>query len=252
MSCEVAIRTVGLSKRFGDLWAVRDLDLEVDVGSVYGFLGPNGSGKTTTMRMLTSLTKPTSGSAEIMGVDIGDRDKVVSKIGYLPEQPPLFDELTGLEQLGYISKLYGLSSDVAGERIERYLKRLDIFEDAGRKVGNYSKGMRQKVGVIQAVLHEPEVVFLDEPTSGLDPRSARVVKDLIDELSSDSTVFLSTHILSVVDELSDTVGVLNKGRLVTEGRPDDLKRRVESGEAQSLEEVFLSVTADHREEVGGV
>ncbi|OUJ18384.1 ABC-type multidrug transport system ATPase component [Methanonatronarchaeum thermophilum] len=253
MSCDFAVRTVGLSKRFGDLWAVRDLDLEISMGSVYGFLGPNGSGKTTTMRMLTTLTKPTSGSAEIMGVDIQDRERVIGKIGYLPEQPPLFEELSGLEQLSYVSKLYGLSSDVAGERIEYYLRKLDMVDAAGRKIEGYSKGMRQKIGIIQAVIHKPEVVFLDEPTSGLDPKSARTVKDLISELSgsSETTVFLSTHILSVVDELSDKVGVLKNGDLVTEGAPEDLKKKVESGESRSLEEVFLSVTADHKEESKG-
>ncbi|RZN61461.1 MAG: ABC transporter ATP-binding protein [Methanonatronarchaeia archaeon] len=253
MSRELAIRTVGLSKRFGEVWAVRDLDLEVSRGSVYGFLGPNGSGKTTTMRMLTTLTKPTSGSARIMGIDISERERVINKIGYLPEQPPLFEELSGLEQLSYVTKLYGLPRDVAETRMKDYLNKLDIVGDAGRKIEGYSKGMRQKIGIIQAVIHKPEVVFLDEPTSGLDPKSARTVKDLISELSSsgDTTVFLSTHILSVVDELSDRVGVLKNGVLVTEGAPEDLKKKVESGESRSLEEVFLSVTADHEEEFKG-
>jgi ABC-2 type transport system ATP-binding protein len=216
---------------------------------VYGFLGPNGSGKTTTMRMLTSLTRPTAGSAHIVGIDVGDRRRLVEAIGYLPEEPPLFDELTGREQLRHVAGLHDIPADRARERIETYLSRFDLTEAADRRQEGYSTGMRKKVGLIATVLHEPTVLFLDEPTSGLDPRAARTVKDLVAELSGgETTVFLSTHILSVVDELADTVGVLNRGRLVAEGAPETLKTRAERGESTSLEDVFLSVTADHADE----
>jgi ABC-2 type transport system ATP-binding protein len=245
----LAIEADGLTKHYGDVVAVSDLELSIPQGVVYGFLGPNGSGKTTTMRMLTSLTRPTSGTARIVGVDIGDRDALIEKIGYLPEEPPLFDELTAREQLRHVAALHDIPAETADDRIERYLDRFDLLDAADRRQEGYSTGMRKKVGLIQTVIHEPTVLFLDEPTSGLDPRAARTVKDLIAELSAgDTTVFLSTHILSVVDELAETVGVLNRGQLVAEGTPTELKRRAESGEAGSLEDAFLSVTADHADE----
>ena len=234
-----AIETDGLTKRFDDTTVVSDLDLTVPAESVYGFLGPNGAGKTTTMRMLTTLIHPTSGTARIAGQSIDDRDAVVSRIGFLPEEPPLYDELTGREQLQYVAGLRDLD---AADRIDILLDRFDLTDDADERVSTYSKGMKQKVATIQAILHEPEVVFLDEPTSGLDPRAARTVRDLISELTDDGmTVFLSTHILPVVEELADTVGVLSDGSLVAEDSPARLTHRAE--QEQTLEEVFLDVTS---------
>jgi ABC-2 type transport system ATP-binding protein len=244
-----AIETTDLTKRFGDVLAVDGLDLSIEQGEVYGFLGPNGSGKTTTMRMLTTLTRPTSGSAHVMGVDVTDRRELISVVGYLPEEPPLFDELTAREQLRHVAALHDLPRERARDRIDRYLERFSLADEADRRLEGFSTGMRKKVGLIATVLHEPPVIFLDEPTNGLDPRAARTVKDLIAELSGgETTVFLSTHILPVVDELSDRVGVLHHGDLVAEGAPDGLKQRAERGEAGSLEDVFLEVTTDHAEE----
>jgi ABC-2 type transport system ATP-binding protein len=246
---EFAIEARGLTKRFDEVLAVDNLDLSIEPGVVYGFLGPNGSGKTTTMRMLTTLTRPTEGEARIVGVDVRDRAAVIGHIGYLPEEPPLFDELTAREQLRHVAALHGIPGAEADERIERYLERFDLVGAADRRLEGFSTGMRKKVGLIQAVLHEPTVIFLDEPTSGLDPRAARTVKDLIAELADhETTIFLSTHILSVVDELADVVGVLDDGRLVAEDSPQALKRRAERGTGGSLEDVFLAVTADHAEE----
>ncbi|MFB6112182.1 MAG: ABC transporter ATP-binding protein [Halobacteriaceae archaeon] len=247
MSESQAIRAEGLTKRYDGATAVDGLDLWIQQGSVYGFLGPNGAGKTTTMRMLTTLTRPTSGSASVAGVDITNRDAVVPRIGYLPEEPPLHEELTGREQLRYIAGLRDMPEATADERIEKLLAQFDLAEDADRRITTYSKGMKQKTGIIQAILHEPAVVFLDEPTSGLDPRAARTVRETIASLAADAdaTVFLSTHILPVVDELADTVGVLYDGRLVTEGAPDALKRRAEAGEEGTLEDVFLEVTSGY-------
>ena len=243
---DLAIETEALSKRFDEVRAVVDLDLSIDHGTVYGFLGPNGSGKTTTMRMLTTLTRPTSGRGWVDGVDIADRKRLIEHIGYLPEEPPLFDELTGREQLRHTAALHDIPADEADRRIEHYLSRFDMTDAADRRLEGYSTGMRKKIGLVQAILHEPRVIFLDEPTSGLDPRAARTVKDLIAEMAEgDTTIFLSTHILPVVEELADTVGVLHEGSLVAEGAPAELTQRAESGESQSLEDVFIQVTNDH-------
>jgi ABC-2 type transport system ATP-binding protein len=240
-----AIEMEALTKRYGDTTAVAGLTTTVEAGSVYGFLGPNGAGKTTTMRMLTTLTRPTSGSATVAGHDIGDRESVTPHIGYLPEDPPVYDELTGREQLRHVAGLRDLPEAATDDRIEAMLDRFDLLSDADKRISDYSKGMRQKVGVIQAVLHEPAVAFLDEPTSGLDPRAARTMRDTIAELADrEMTVFLSTHILPVVDELADTIGVLHDGELVAEGDPETLKSRAEAGGDATLEDAFLSVTQE--------
>ena len=240
----------GLTKRYGETTAVSDLTTTVEAGTVYGFLGPNGAGKTTAMRMLTTLTRPTAGTARVAGNPIDDREAVTPHIGYLPEEPPIYDELTGREQLEYAAGLRDLPEDEASERIETLLERFGLLEDADKRIEAYSKGMRQKVGVIQAVLHEPAVAFLDEPTSGLDPRAARSRRETIADLADrEMTVFLSTHILPVVDELADRIGVLNDGRLVAEGSPTELKRRAETGDERTLEDVFLEVTQDRADAV---
>ncbi|WP_158058650.1 ABC transporter ATP-binding protein [Halorussus halophilus] len=237
-----AIRAESLTKQYGDATAVSDLSISVERGDVFGFLGPNGAGKTTTMRMLTTLTTPSNGEAWVAGESVENRDAVVGRLGYLPETPPIHEELTAREQLSYVAGLRDLD---AHERIETLLSRFDLAADADDRISTYSKGMKQKTALIQAVLHEPEVLFLDEPTSGLDPRAARTVRDLVSELSEEGmTVFLSTHILPVVEELADTVGVLHDGRLVAEGAPAELTRRAESGEETTLESVFLDVTSE--------
>ncbi|ARS90213.1 ABC transporter ATP-binding protein [Natrarchaeobaculum aegyptiacum] len=245
-SGSLAIDADGLTKRFGSATVVDGVDLAVPRGSVYGFLGPNGAGKTTTMRMLTTLTRPTAGTASIDGAPITDRDAVRDRIGYLPETPPVFDELTGLEQLQYVARLRDVPGETAAERIDYWLERFDLADDAGKRIGDYSKGMTQKIGLVGALVHEPAVIFLDEPTSGLDPRAARTVIDAIAEMAAAGhTVFLSTHILPVVEELADVVGVLADGYLVAEGPPDELTAQLEQGGDSTLEDVFLAVTTDH-------
>jgi len=246
-----AIVAEGLTKRYGDERAVSDLSLSIPAGSVYGFLGPNGAGKTTTMRMLTTLAEPTAGRAEVAGVPVTDRPALTERVGYLPADPPVFDELTGWEQLRHFARLRGIPDEEADERIERLLDRFDLLGDADRRIESYSTGMTKKVGVVGAILHEPAVVLLDEPTSGLDPRAARTVRDMVAELASgETTVFLSTHVLPVADELADTVGVIDDGRLVAEGTPDELKARsvdAVDGEGEGdLESVFMDVTTDDR------
>jgi ABC-2 type transport system ATP-binding protein len=257
-----AIEASSLTKRYGDTTALAGLDLAIPHGAVYGFLGPNGAGKTTTMRILTTLTRPTGGRARVMGEPITDREAVVEHVGYLPETPPVYDELTAREQLTYLADLRDLPP-ARREAVDDLLQRFGLWDAADDPIRTYSKGMRQKTALAGTVLHEPSVVFLDEPTSGLDPRAARTVRDLIAELAAAGrTVFLSTHILPVVEELADTVGMLAAGRLVAEGSPAELKRRAagpaegptgtydgagagdghEDDTARTLEDVFLAVT----------
>jgi ABC-2 type transport system ATP-binding protein len=240
-----AIETSALTKLYGSTTAVEQLDLSVPDGTVYGFLGPNGAGKTTTMRMLTGLTTPTSGSATVANVPVTDRDALRPHIGYLPEEPPLYEQATAYEQLEYIAGLRDLPEQQTKERIDELLGRLDLSpDDAATRIADYSKGMRQKVAYIQAILHDPDVAFLDEPTSGLDPRAARTIRELIGELTDQgTTVFLSTHILPVVEAVADTVGILYDGRLVAEDAPSQLTQRAETGETRTLEEAFLEITS---------
>jgi ABC-2 type transport system ATP-binding protein len=243
-----AIETVGLTKVYGNRTAVRDLDLRVTHGEVYGFLGPNGAGKSTTMRMLTGLLPPTRGEGYVAGTPIEDRRALAGRVGYLPEEPPLYDELSGREQLDYAADLRDVPTDVANDRIDRLLDRFDLTGDAGKRIGAYSKGMAQKTAFVQTVLHDPEVVFLDEPTSGLDPRAARTLREEIRRVADEgTTVFLSTHVLPVVEELADVVGVLANETIVAEGTPGGLVDRVESDDDhdETLERAFLDVTSRH-------
>lgn len=238
-----AIIADGLTKQYGTEHAVSDLSLSVPQGTVYGFLGPNGAGKTTTMRMLVALTEPTAGTAQIASVPITDRARLTQRIGYLPAEPPVFDELTAWEQLRHVARLHGIPEDKADTRIETLLDRFGLLADADKRIESYSTGMTKKVGIIAALFHDPDVVFLDEPTSGLDPRAARTVRDTIADLvTREMTVFLSTHILPIVDELADTIGVINDGTLVAEAPPSELKSQAD--ESPDLETAFLEVTAE--------
>ena len=237
----LAIETVGLRKSYGDTVAVGGLDLQVERGELYGFLGPNGAGKTTTMRILTTLLRPSDGDARVCGEPVSDRDAVSPHVGHLPERPPLYDELTGREQLRFAGELRGLAAEEADRRAADRLDALGLAADTDR-ISTYSTGMRKKLGIAQATIHEPDVLFLDEPTNGLDPRAARAVRDRLTSLADGgTTVFLSTHILPVVEDVADRVGLLDGGELIAEGPPDRVIDRAEGGD---LEDAFLELTRD--------
>ena len=241
MATVAVIETTGLTKRYGETAAVRGLDLTVDGGRIYGFLGPNGAGKTTTMRLLTGLTRPTSGSATVAGVDVRDRDRLGERIGYAPDTPPLYEKLTAREQLAAVADVRGIDREHKRERIPALLDRFDL-DDADEPIETYSRGMKQKTSVVQAIVHEPDVVFLDEPTSGLDPNAARTMKTVLADLrEAGTTVFLSTHVLPVVDELADTVGLLYDGQLLAEDDPESLKDALAG---DSLEDAFVELTTN--------
>jgi ABC-2 type transport system ATP-binding protein len=243
-----AIDADGLTKRYDGELAVDGLSFAVPDGTIYGFLGPNGAGKTTTMRMLVALTEPTAGTAEVAGVPVTNRSRLTQHIGYLPADPPVFDELTGWEQLRHVARLHGIPDEEADARIEGLLDRFDLRADADRRIASYSTGMRKKIGIIGTLFHHPDVVLLDEPTSGLDPRAARTVRDTIADLvTQEMTVLLSTHILPVVDELADSIGVIDDGTLVAEAPPSELKAR--ANDSPDLETAFLEIT-DERDAAG--
>ncbi len=248
-----AIETRDLSKRYGRTTALEALDLRVERGSVFGFLGPNGAGKTTTIRLLTGLIEPSRGEASVAGTPVGHRRELVEHVGYLPEEPPLYDQLTGREQLQFAADIRGLPWSEVGERALSVCDALDLTPDLDRRIDGYSTGMCRKAAFAQAVFHDPDVVFLDEPTSGLDPRAAKTLRDLIVELADgDTTVFLSTHILPVVEEIANRVGILQEGRLVAEEDTDVLIAGFDDAAGGTdLEDVFLEVTSDRAAAWGG-
>jgi len=225
MAEENIIETTGLTRRFGGLTAVANLTLQVPAGSVYGFLGPNGAGKTTTIRMLLGLIRPDAGQVRLFGqtLDLGPR-KALSRVGALVETPSIYPHLTGRENLEVTRRLLR----VPAARIDRALEIVGLENAAGRRAGEYSQGMRQRLGLALALLADVELLILDEPTNGLDPAGIREIRDLIRRLSSEfrMTVFLSSHLLSEVEQVATRLGIVNHGRLLFQGRPDELKARL--------------------------
>ena len=219
------IQTENLSKVFGARTAVDALTLTVREGEVFGFLGPNGAGKTTTVRMLTSLIAPTAGTARINGFEVGRDDTAIRRsVGILTETPGMYDQLSAQKNLTLFARLYEVG-DVPGQ-VEKYLRLLGLWERRNDAVGSFSKGMKQKLAICRALLHEPAVVFLDEPTSGLDPEAARLVREFIAEIKAQGrTIFLCTHNLDEADRLCDRVGVMQQ-RLLTVDTPTALRRQL--------------------------
>jgi ABC-2 type transport system ATP-binding protein len=232
------IVTRGLTKRYGRVVAVEDLNLEVAEGEVFGLLGPNGSGKTTTILMLLGLTEPTSGEARVLGLDpMREPLKVKAKVGYLPDQVGFYGELTAWENLRYTTRLLGLPEAEAKARMEEVLKRMGLWEVKDRRVSAFSRGMRQRLGLAEVLLKRPQVAILDEPTLGLDPEAAREFLGLIKGLKAEGiTVLLSSHLLHQVQEICDRVGLFHKGRLALLGTVEELSARVLGGGYEVLVE----------------
>jgi polyether ionophore transport system ATP-binding protein len=231
---EYAIETRGLRKRFGSKTAVEDLSLAVRRGEVFGFLGPNGAGKTTSVKMLLGLVDPTSGSGSVLGAPIGDR-RTRARLGFLPEHFRFQDWLTGRELLHLHARLLGLRSAEAKARTETLLQRVDLTDAARRPIRTYSKGMMQRVGLAQALVGNPELVFLDEPTSGLDPLMESVFQDCIDEFKDEGhSVLLSSHILAEVERLCDRVSIIRSGRTVESGTLAELRHLTRTSVAAEL------------------
>jgi ABC-2 type transport system ATP-binding protein len=227
----------GLTKRFGTTEALKGLSFEVPKGQVVGFLGPNGAGKTTTMRILAGYSTPTAGSAKVAGIDV-TQDTVSARklIGYLPESNPLYEEMMVVDFLRFTAEVRAVAPGDRTQRIKRAVERCGLGQVLGKDIGQLSKGFRQRVGLAQAILHEPELLILDEPTSGLDPNQIVEIRALIKELGQEKTVILSTHILSEVQSTCSRVLIINDGRLVA----DDAPERLQAGEGGSIAVVIGS------------
>lgn len=240
-----AIEILGLEKTYSvGFWrkrpkcALKPLTLNVEEGEIFGFLGPNGAGKTTTLKMLMGLVFPTGGSARILSMDVND-PQVKAQIGFLPEQPYFYDYLTAHELLAYYGRLSGVGGKDLSQRVEKVLERVGLRDVSGVQLRKFSKGMLQRVGIAQAILHEPKVVFFDEPMSGLDPMGRREVRDLMEQLKQEGkTVFFSTHILSDAEALCDRVAVIHLGELRAVGAVADLT----SGVQGKIEMVWQGAT----------
>ena len=236
------IETKALTKKYGDLVAVDAIDLSVESGELFVFLGPNGAGKTTTIKILTGLLRPTSGEATIAGIDIVKYPiKVKEIMGYLPEDPFLYNKLTGREFLQFVADIHSVQKK--DDKIERFMELFEILSAADELIEGYSLGMKKKVAIGAALIHDPKILFLDEPTGGLDPKSARMMKDLLQDIRGrGNTVFMTTHILEVAEKMCDRVGIINKGKLIKVGTIEELRTEAQETSAGSLEDIFLKLT----------
>lgn len=229
---ETAIETTNLKKYYGDIHAVDGIDLQIPKGSLYGLLGPNGAGKTTTISMLSTILPPTSGTAKILGYDIRkDAKEIRHIIGVCPQEIVLYERLTARENINLIAKMHGMDKPEYKEKTDELLERMGLLDRADSLVKTYSGGMKRRVNVLMAVIHDPEIVIFDEPTAGLDPQSRRVVWDFIrDFQKKKSTIILTTHNMEEADDLSDELVIIDHGKIIAQGTPKDLKGRLGKGD----------------------
>ncbi len=242
---KAVIKSEGLSKYYGkggEIRAVDGLDLEVYEGETFGLLGPNGAGKTTVVRLLNGIIKPTSGTAIVREFDILEQENDVKRVtGMLAESPGLYDKLSGYEFLEFMGALYDVPEEILKERIDELLKLFGLHDRRDHLIEGYSSGMKQKLLIAAALIHDPPILFLDEPTSTLDPRASHMVKELIEELADTAgkTIFMCSHLLPVVEELCDRIGIINNGRLIAVGTVDEI---IAQAGKETLEEAFIALT----------
>lgn len=246
---QILIKTHNLTKRYGTTTVVKGLNLEVKGGEIFGFLGPNGAGKTTTIKMLTGLMDPSGGEAFICGYDIRKQPtQAKALMAYVPDQPKLYNKLSAREFLHLMSSLYRIPKDIIEKRTTQLLDLFGLADRADELLEGYSHGMRQKVVLASALIHQPKVILLDEPTVGLDPASARLLKDVLQELAlQGAAVFISTHILEIAERMCHRVAILKDGQLIAQGSPEELRQKVGHG-GESLEDIFLELTGGHESE----
>lgn len=229
-----------LTRNYNGLTAVDNISFQVNTGEIFGFLGPNGAGKTTTIKVLTGQLQPTSGTAAVMGLDVvDDRHELAGQLGVVFEYQNVYERLTAIDNLRFCARLYGVSRS----RVDEALAIVGLGDRAKERVNRYSNGMKQRLLIARAILHEPKVLFLDEPTRGLDPGVARQVRNLIADLSNQGiTIFLTTHYMEEADRLCSRVAILDEGKIVALDSPDALKQRHGGGSGTTLEDVFLELT----------
>ena len=237
------INIKNLTKHYGNLTAVSALSLNIPAGECFGFLGPNGAGKTTTIKLLAGLLKPNEGTIEIGGYDVQrDPQKVKGIIGYIPDKPFIYEKLTGGEFLDFIAELYQVNEDFVKEKMEELLNLFAIKDFENELVESYSHGMRQKLVITAALIHNPKVIIVDEPMVGLDPKGMRQVKEMFKQLTkSGVTIFMSTHTMPVAQEMCHRIGIINKGKLIALGNMNDLQKQAQV--SSGLEDVFLQLTS---------
>ncbi len=248
----MSILVQNITKQYGSQKAVNNISFNVEPGEIVGFLGPNGAGKSTTMKILTCFIPQTQGKAEVCGFDVTENPIEVRKnIGYLPEHNPLYLDMYVLEYLQFTAKIHGLKTKV-NSIVDEIIEKTGIIPERKKKIGQLSKGYRQRVGLAQALLHNPKVLILDEPTSGLDPNQISEIRNLIKETGKDRTVLLSTHIMQEVEALCDRVIIINKGQIVANDSTQNLKTRFKSGQTIILVEFKGSVSEKQLKAVAGV
>ena len=232
-----------LSKHFGKVIAVNRLNLSVSKGEIFGFIGPNGAGKTTTLRMMGGVLAPTEGSVIIDGINMADEPKEAKqRIGFIPDRPFLYEKLTGMEFLRFTADLFGMQEGLFHQKSEQVLKQFSLHDWGDELIESYSHGMKQRLIISAAILHDPKVIVVDEPMVGLDPAGMRMVRDLFKNLArKGTTIFMSTHTLSVAEDVCDRIGIIHKGLLIATGTTEELRLRAQIQEGD-LEEVFLILT----------
>lgn len=236
---KVMIKAENLSRFYGDFRAVENISFEISQGEIVAFLGPNGAGKSTTMKLLSGFVAPSEGQAFIGGFNIDkERIQAAKILGYLPENGPLYLDMTPREALGFICEIRNICGEEKKKSIEKYIKICDLEEVFDKPIGKLSKGFRQRVGMAQVLLHNPQVIIMDEPTSGLDPNQIKTVRQTIKELGKNKTILLSTHILQEVEAVADRVLFINEGRLVFDGTVEKFKSN-----GKNLDEIFYSLSA---------
>jgi len=239
------IELKSLTKKYGDYKAVDDLNLYVKKGEIFGFIGPNGAGKTTTIKMIGGILAPSAGSITVAGIDIQkEPEKAKRKIGFIPDRPYLYEKLTGREFLRFTADLYGVPADIFNEKAQQNLEMFSLADWSDELIESYSHGMKQRLIMSAALLHDPEVIIVDEPMVGLDPMAIMMVKDLFQRLAQKGvTVFMSTHTLAVAEDICERIGVINKGHLIASGTTAELRRQANVTDAD-LERVFINLTTN--------
>jgi ABC-type multidrug transport system, ATPase component len=238
-----AVNLQNVTKRYNEIVAVNNISLTINTGEIFALLGPNGSGKSTTLKMLMGLVPPTAGSVTVLGVD-AQKDPIAVKrqVGYVPESPNMYEFLTGIEYLDFIADIYGVPTAEKQQRINEYLKALQLEGREGDMINSYSDGMKKKITLISAFLHKPKLLILDEPLNALDPRSAKIVKDYLHSLKAQGvTTILSTHVLEIAEAVCDRIGIMYQGNILALGTMNELRQKA-SLPSSGLEDIFLKLT----------